>query len=194
MCRSWHSETLTAIANGPEFPRNREKRIAKLVLQLSSILCIFVPQVDEEDFQATLRSSIIVPATSLAHKMHLSVDEYNLEWTAFHRLRIHDRIEQAEYLQSFELANVLIDGKVVKSKPEGARIEYIFDISPQLVLRAVKGEGYAERKVLKRSKVLVAVVREDEDWLRMLRYDSKQEPTLLGWLENVIYGSRQFHS
>ncbi|PBP17640.1 hypothetical protein BUE80_DR011588 [Diplocarpon rosae] len=185
--RTWHTETYAAIANGPNFVNQRERRIDELVLRLSDILHIFVPRTSEGDFQLSLRTSIIEPAFSLAQKLSLSIDEYFLEWSDNHDLTFKKRYTPLIGFQEFDIVDVRATSRVLKSIPERSMLVYISDMSPQLVLRAANGEVYGKRRVLKKPKILAAISQGDYHWPQMAPSRPGQEVTLLGWLEWTIH-------
>jgi hypothetical protein len=149
-------------------------------MQLTAMLGLFIPRANTRNLQTTVRNTIIEPAFALAHKMHLSVDRFSIEWSQYHNLRSEQRLSFAGEFNDFELVD-LARRKTLKAPPS-RNIDYIFDISPQLVFRRVKADTYAEPKVLKKLKILVAVAKEGHGHNREPELRPALDATALGWL------------
>jgi hypothetical protein len=174
----WRSETYAAIANQPGFDQLCERRKKGLTKCLTTILEILEPRADTRRLQTSVRSMIIEPAFALAHKMHLSVDQFSIEWSQFHNLQTDQRTYfKAEDMNEFEFVD-LASHRTLKNHPSGDII-YIFDITPKLVFQKVKADSYGEPKVLKKQKILVTVDKDAAVY-------SESQPTVLGWLKRFI--------
>ena len=68
-----------------------------------------------------------------------------------------------------------------------AKLTYLFDISPELVCKAVKTDSFGEPRVLKRARVLVAATKDGESFYDAASLPSREPPTLLGWMEEGVY-------
>ncbi|KAG4434715.1 hypothetical protein IFR05_009792 [Cadophora sp. M221] len=192
--RTWHSSTYAAIANLPSFESSRKKRIDDLSNELASLLRLFDPPIESQVFQSMIRTSIVERAVSLAHKMFLSADIFTFGWTSRCKLQCSEQVDiTSGPLKDLEAVNFLAAGKTVKILAEGEVMTYLFDMSPQLSVRAVRGGGFAEPKVLKKSKVLGAVVNPGE----MLKPEFRLEysslfATPLGRMEIAVQNSPEF--
>jgi hypothetical protein len=150
-------------------------------MDLTAMLGLFIPRAHTRNLQTAVRNTIIEPAFALAHKMHLSVDLFSIEWSQYHNLRPDQRNSFAGEFNDFELVDLLARGKTLKALPS-RNIDYILDITPQLVLRRVKADTYAEPKVLKKPKILVAVTKEGHGHSREPELRPGSDATVLGWL------------
>lgn len=160
------------------------------------MLSMFKPLADRGTAMTGIESSIIAPAVSLAYRMYLSIDVYCLEWTHLNRPAgpsLGERQLSSEDLFNLEVINVFAAGKLVRSIPAGLKIEYLLDIMPQLVIRRVKGDTFADRKILKRSKVLVKVETEKRGKHEATVPKSGEDATVLQWLDRTVH-SRSFYS
>ncbi|KAF4626039.1 hypothetical protein G7Y89_g12119 [Cudoniella acicularis] len=184
--RTWRSETYTAITSRHEFGRIREKRIFFLTHCLTAMLLLFIPRADERKLHANIRHAIIEPAFALAHKMHLSVDYFTIEWSRYHNSQPSQRssFPGGLHLHDLELIDYMDKGKLIRSAPSG-NVHYMFDITPRLVFTKVKGDSVAEPKVLRKPKLLVSVLKEGFR-LRDPASKSGEDITSLGWLERNL--------
>jgi hypothetical protein len=143
------------------------------------MLKILAPRANTGRLQTSIRSIIIEPAFTLAHKMHLSVDQFTIEWSQFHNLQTDQRTYfKTEDISEFEFVD-LASHRTLKGHHSGDII-YIFDITPKLVFQKVKADSYAEPKVLKKQKILVTVNKN-------AAVSSESQPTVLGWLKRSVY-------
>jgi len=181
--RTWRSETYTAIASRPQFGQIREKRKELLTVTLTAMLGIFIPRAHNLNLQTSVRNTIIEPAFALAHKMHLSVDYFSIEWPKYHKLRSDRGNGEFSDVELVDLAR----RTTLKAPPSG-NIDYIFDITPQLVFQRVKADTCAEPKVLKKLRILVAVTKEGYGRNRESELRSGSDATVLGWLHQEISG------
>ena len=145
------------------------------------MLRLFIPRAHTRNLLPAVRNTIIEPAFALAHKMHLSVDLFSIEWSQYHNLRSDERNPFAGEFNDFEFVDLLARGKTLKAPPS-RNIEYLFDITPRLVFRRVKADIYAEPKVLKKPKILVAVTKEGHGHSKEPELHQGSDATALGWL------------
>ncbi|KAF4636896.1 hypothetical protein G7Y89_g1185 [Cudoniella acicularis] len=182
--RHWRSELYTALANRHEFADQRQRASARLVSELTNMLAIFVPEADKKVLGASVKTTIIEPALNLAHKLHLSVNKFSLEWSHFMRTRPEERPLDPKYFLPFECVDLARSGKVLKPQAfeNSGPITYLFDLSPALVFEAVKADSFAEPKVLKRQRILVVASKEGQSRFIVPRVEFVECPTLVGWL------------
>ena len=181
--RRWRSETLTALAGRPEFATQRKRQLNHLVIELTNILLVFLPRSDMQKLGPSVKSGIIEPALTLAHKLQLSVDKFSLSWTEFARTRPEMRSINPRAYHSFDCVNILQSGKAMKPQAVAAAgtVTYMLDLTPALIFEAVKANAFADPRVLNRARILVAATKEGNGQLVSLRNDS-EEPTVVAWL------------
>jgi hypothetical protein len=150
-------------------------------MDLTAMLKLFIPRAHTRNLQAAVYNTIIEPAFALAHKMHLSVDLFSIEWSKYHNLWADQRNPFAGEFNDFELVDLIAGGKTLKAPPL-RNFDYIFDITPQLVFRRVKADTYSEPKVLRKPKILVAVTKEGHGHSRESELRQGSDATVLGWL------------
>ena len=151
------------------------------------MLQLFLPRSDHHKLRHSVQSDMIEPALQLAHKLHLSVDDFHVEYTSYHRKPLEERRTLSRESSQFECVTISPPGKLVKFPvPEGI-LTYLFDLSPELVFRAVKTASFGEPRVLKRARVLVAVTKEEHGPFTALPLRSKEPPTLLGWMDGTVH-------
>ena len=136
---------------------------------------------------SSVQSAIIGPAISLAHKLQLSVDKYTVWWSPHHRLRLEERPSMPYEFSNFECINLLRSGQTLKFPVQGRILTYMFDVTPGLFLEPAKAETFADPKVLKRPKILVAATQEEAGPYRPSVTRQGESATLLGWLEEKAY-------
>jgi hypothetical protein len=195
-CRRWRSEAYAAFANRHEFTAQREARTNELVKELASMLHIFVPRLNTEHyatvFWPSIRTIIIEPALDLAHKLHLSVDKFNVEWTDFSRTPPRDRKMAPELFQPFDSMDLLKSKKLKPQDLEAAGlVTYIMDLTPQLSFQVVKADALAEAKVLCKARVLVAATKKGKGPFMPPELEDGQVATLLGWLADRLRRERK---
>lgn len=153
---TWHSETFTAITKGPGFRDRVETMNRKLANDLFSILQVFITSTAHtEDIIDGIYENIIKRAYTLALKMHLSVDEYTIQWSDFHDSQPNTNIV-IKNLDDFELLD-LQRGRTVSARPPQVRIQWLFDITPKLSVRKVLPNSHAKPKLLVKPRILVIV-------------------------------------
>ena len=161
------------------------------------MLFLFLPHSDKREILSSLKSAIIEPALSLAHKFHLSVDRFTVSWTPVNRTPPeHRSFNPADY-SKFECVNLLQQGKVLKfpAATQGTagrgHIVHLFDVSPGLVLEVVKGNTLAEPKGLNLPRILVAFTKEGQAPFRAPKMQPGEEATVLGWLEKRVFSKQE---
>jgi len=184
-CRTWRSETYTAIVNRPEFDRVCERRKEALTRHLANMLVLFISQARARNLESSVRSAIIEPAFALSHKMHLSVDQFSIEWSQYYNLRRDQQKVLVGDFNNFEYVD-LNSRKTLKAHSSGD-MTYILDITPKLVFRMVKADSYAEPKVLKKPNILVAVSKDGHRHDGESELHSGLDTTILGKLYRMIY-------
>ena len=150
------------------------------------MLELFLPRSDHRRVRLSVQNTIIEPALQLAHKIHLSVNEFSVVYTSYHRSKREKRHPLPRDSSPFECVTVLPPGKVLKFPVLEGTVTYLFDLSPELVSKVVKTDSFAEPRVLKRARVLVAVTKDGETF-HHAPLPSREPPTLLGWMEEGVY-------
>jgi hypothetical protein len=150
------------------------------------MLRVFIPRTDKRGFHTAVRNTIIEPAFTLAHKMHLSVDYFSIKWSEYNDLRYDQRNSLSGKFNYFEFVDLLASGKKLKTPPSGT-INYILDITPQLVFQMVKANRCEEPKVLKKPKILVALTKEGHGHFREQAIRPERNATVLGWLHMAVH-------
>jgi hypothetical protein len=118
--------------------------------------------------------------------MHLSVDYFSIEWSEYNDLRYDQGNSLTGNFNCFEFVDLLARGKKLKAPPTGI-INYILDITPQLVFRMVKANRCEEPKVLKKPKILVALTKEGHSHFREQAIRPERHVTVLGWLQGAVH-------
>jgi hypothetical protein len=183
--RTWRCETLTAVTQRPEFVQFRHKQSKTLSNDLANMLSLFQPRSDISGFTRLVQSTIIEPALQLAHKMHLSVHEFSLRYTSYHSTKSEERHPLRREWSQFDCVSLSPPGKVQRPPIADVIFTYLFDLSPELVFRAVKADSFAEPRVLKRGRVLVAVTPEEHGPYTRPLSRPKESPTLLGFMAEI---------
>jgi hypothetical protein len=185
--RSWRSETFTAFANRHEFPTFRHHHTQYLVSELTTLLSIFVPRADKNRLAASIRTVIVEPALVLAHKFHLAVNKYSLEWTELNRSHEEERSHDPKTYVGYECVDLLRAGTIRPQAVAAAgAVTYLFDVSPALVLETVRADALAEPKVLHRPRVLIATSKDAHSPFMPRLYDG-DEQTIMGWLSDKLH-------
>jgi hypothetical protein len=149
------------------------------------MLSLFLPRSDISGFTRLVQSTIIEPALQLAHKMHLSVHEFSLRYTSYHSTKLEERHPLRQEWSQFECVSLSPPGKVQRHPIADVIFTYLFDLSPELVFRAVKADSFAEPRVLKRGRILVAVTPEEHGPYAGPLSRPKESPTLLGFMAEI---------
>jgi hypothetical protein len=165
------------------------------------MLKIFLPHSDPKSnskkLAQSIQTAIIEPAMQLAHKLHLSVDRFTVEWTQLMRTKIEERSSIQTDYNRYECMDLLRPGKLLKFpsqvQREGGReyITYLFDISPGLVFESVKADNFGEPKVLKKARILVAVTKEEQGPYLPPKLHPSENASVLGWLEEKLYPQKE---
>jgi hypothetical protein len=106
-CCTCRSETYTVITNCHDFVARREQRCDGLTERLSAIIGFFTPSSDKRELYPLVRNSIPEPALSLAHKMHLSVDRFSIEWSPIRESKLEQHNTFGKDFNDFEFVNLL---------------------------------------------------------------------------------------
>ncbi|KAG9233805.1 hypothetical protein BJ875DRAFT_441871 [Amylocarpus encephaloides] len=190
---TWRSETYTAITNRHEFEEMREGMKGDLTARLTEILALFLSRPDKKNLYAEICQSIVNPAFTLAHKMHLSVDHFSLEWSRNHHLPFSQQLP-FEDSNDFEVVELQAGGtgvKTHKTPPTSESIRYLFDMTPRLVLQRTKANSPGERKVLKKARLLCLDTKDGVNSPRDLHSRSTSDPTVLSWLDKILSSHRR---
>lgn len=194
--RTWRCETFTAITQQPQFAKCRQNQSETLSKDLAGMLKLFLPRSDYSGLFHSVQSTMIEPALQLAHKMHLSVNEFSLRYTPYHRTKAEDRRPLPLESSPFDCVTLSPLGRVLKFPISEGILTYLFDLSPELVFRAVKADSFAEPRVLKRARVLVALTKEEHGPYTGSSSRSREPPTFLGLVDEIIHaklsGSRTY--
>jgi hypothetical protein len=150
------------------------------------MLALFLPRSDLRKLSVAVQNTIIEPALQLAHKMHLSINEFSMVYTNWHGTKKGKRVPLPRDKSPFECVTISPPWKVLKFPVPEGRVTYLFDLSPELVFKAVKTNSFAESRVLKRAKVLVAVTEDRETMYDAASLPPRELPTLLGWMHEII--------
>ncbi|KAL2060169.1 hypothetical protein VTL71DRAFT_9564 [Oculimacula yallundae] len=188
--RTWHSDTYTAFTEKPGFLQRRKEMVDILAWQLAAALHLLSPGTDGNVFLRVIRDTIVEPAALLAQKMFLSVDLFTLEWTPrYDRGSPGNTAMQPIEFGEVDFSDFAKNGKLVNTISQRDKMDYLFDISPALVMTAARGIEWGERKVLKKAKVLGRYIENGA-----LAKNEQQVPlpslegeTMLGWLDRQCY-------
>jgi hypothetical protein len=134
-------------------------------------LQVLLPQSTKKDLERekeSLHNSIIRPAIKLAESIQMSPEKFTLAFSDFaYALNPNDRGDPPgilEGIHKLDCLNILQGGKALSSsalQDSGARgnTTYLLDIYPGLYCQTLNGDVPSDIKVLKKPKVLVAMVR-----------------------------------
>lgn len=157
----------------------------KLATQLFSVLEVFITSTARtEDIIHGLYEHTIKRAYTLALKMHLSVDEYTIQWSDYYESQPNTNIAIKDF-EDFEFLD-LQRGRTVSARPPQVRLQWLFDVTPMLSVRKVFANSYAESKLLVKPRILV-VVKEKLGGEKTESDDSHsgQYQTILGMLDKA---------
>ncbi|KAL2827554.1 hypothetical protein BDW59DRAFT_160197 [Aspergillus cavernicola] len=192
--RHWHIETYTALSSRPGFAGYATERMRDLTVDITALLLVFAPTIEHQKLAKSFFESIIKPASELARKMHLSFDEFTLQWSAYHDT--HAAPDPGPDLGEFEKEKFaeyefvdLSSRKTLREKPrEDVQVRWMFDLSPRLVVKKLRADSWGEGKTLVRPRVLVSVTKaglEKKDRVAA-QEESNSNPTVLVWLEKRL--------
>jgi hypothetical protein len=157
----------------------------KLANDLFGILQVFITSTaNTEDIIDGLYENVIKRAYTLSLKMHLSVDEYTIQWSDFHDSQPNANIVIKD-LDDFELLD-LQRGRTVTVRPPSVRIQWLFDVTPNLSVRKVLPNSYGKPKLLIKPRILVTVQdKTGNEKVEMDDLHSGQYQTVLGMLDKA---------
>ncbi|KAL4886655.1 hypothetical protein BJY04DRAFT_178097 [Aspergillus karnatakaensis] len=199
-CRYWRIETYTAASERPNFAEYAQERMWDLTCDMIKMLRVLAPKTDPNSLAKSFYETITKPACTLARKMHLSLDEFTLEWSPAHD---QPQIDPATAYQKGAVNYDFVDLNsrkrisVGELDPEAYRVRWMFDLAPKLVFRKLKVDSWGEGKVLARPKVLVRVVdlAKKKENAKKGKEEVEGDPTVLGalerWLQQQYYAQRQ---
>jgi hypothetical protein len=192
MLRRWRSETLTALTNRPPFVAQRRLQSDRLAMSLAAMLKIFVPRTKHRRFLYSIQESIIEPALRLAHKLHLSINRFECQWTLFSKTRPSLRGIEPTMYNSYDCLDLFKDGRLMKPQAfvKAESITYMLDLSPELIFKAVRANTFAEPASISRAKILVATTPKGVDSLLVPSEASREDNTLIAWLLDYARKSR----
>lgn len=128
----------------------------KLASDLFNLLQVFITSTAHtHDIIDGLYENIIKRAYALALKMHLSVDEYTIQWSEFYDSQPNANVVIKD-LDDFELVD-LQRARTVNVRPPSVRIQWLFDVTPKLSVRKVLPNSYGKPKLLIKPRILVIV-------------------------------------
>lgn len=182
---TWRSETFTAIANNPGFKDRFETMNRNLANELFSVLQVFITSTAlTNDIIDGIYENIIKRAYSLMLKMHLSVDEYKIQWSEVYDAPANANI-MIKDLDSFEFFD-LQSTRAINLRPPQARIQWLFDVTPKLSVRKVLPNSYAKPKVLIKPRILVTTKEKTGSEITEIDdlFGGKHQ-TVLGMLDKV---------
>lgn len=158
-----------------------------------AVMAVIVPRAEKRKLHSSIQNSIIKPAMTLAHRFHLSVNKFNLEWTGFCRTPPDARSHSSKDFAEFECINILQAAKVMRFPLQNPRCDftYLLDVMPSLVMYEAKADAWGDPKVLRKPKVLVAVIKEGEEPYSPPRLNPTEFATCLGQLEDKLFRRRE---
>ncbi|KAF8862454.1 hypothetical protein BDZ45DRAFT_203481 [Acephala macrosclerotiorum] len=176
--RAWRSETMAALVNRRGFLTRAQQQVDSLTSDLMALIRIFIPRIDENELFESLKG-IVEPATTLAHKFHVSIDKFDVEWT-----NLSPKNVGGCDVTLYDCQNLLPPGRILKfPADQGKHIVYITDVCPGLSHHVVKADGYDEPQVLKKPKILVAATRWEDGAYTNPSTEDGEHATLLAWLD-----------
>lgn len=180
---------MVALINRRGFLTRAQQQIDSLTHDLMGLLRVFISRLDENELFESLKS-IIEPATTLAHKFHMSIDKFDVEWTNLSPKNINSCD-----VTLYDCQNLLPPGRVLKFPADkGKHIVYITDVCPGLSHHVVKADGYDEPQVLKKPKILVAATKWEDGAYSDPQTEEGEHATLLAWLDENRPKEKQFMS
>ncbi|KAL3491506.1 hypothetical protein BJX62DRAFT_122810 [Aspergillus germanicus] len=181
--RHWRVETYAALSARPGFDQYATNRMWDLTYDITRLLRLFASEGDGQKLAKSFFEGITKPASELARKMHLSFDEFAVEWSGY-----HDRVGECERLfqdgplegaTEFEFVE-LQSRKTLREIP-GKDARWMFDLTPRLLVRKLKADAYAEARTLVKPRILISNrLKEKNGSLAVLG-------TLERWLQEQYY-------
>ncbi|KAL4872868.1 hypothetical protein BDV12DRAFT_127041 [Aspergillus spectabilis] len=197
-CRYWRIETYTAASERPNFAEYASERMWDLTCDMIKMLRALAPNTDPNSLAKSFLETITKPACALARKMHLSLDEFTLEWSPHHdKPQIDPAFIYQKAAGNYDFVDVSSRKRVYVGEvdPEVYRVRWMFDLAPKLVFRKLKVDSWGEGKVLVRPKVVVRITDITKKRERKLKEDVEGNPTVLGalegWLQQQYYAQKQ---
>jgi hypothetical protein len=183
------------MTNRPSFAKGRQTHSDKLSEDLAYMLSVFLldRRSDLKNFRCSVQDTIIEPALKLAHKMHLSVDRFTVQYTNLAKGNLGTRRRLPSESSPFECTKLspLGNKKLIFPVQEGI-ITYLFDLSPALIYEEAQTVAFREPRVLKQGRILVTVAKEEPAPSTEAR---QREPcTLLGLLNEIVYPKSTSHA
>ncbi|KAL5338309.1 hypothetical protein BJX70DRAFT_206201 [Aspergillus crustosus] len=197
-CRYWRIETYTAASERPNFAEYANERMWDLTCDMIKMLRALAPKTDPNTLAKSFLEAVTKPACALARKMHLSLDEFTLEWSPHHDKPQIDPAfiyQKPAGIYDFVDVNSRKRVNVGEVDPEAFRVRWMFDLAPKLVFRKLKVDSWGEGKVLVRPKVLVRISYLSKKKERRTQEEMEGDPTVLGalagWLQQQYYAQKQ---
>ncbi|KAL4949804.1 hypothetical protein BDW69DRAFT_68668 [Aspergillus filifer] len=203
--RNWRIETYTAASSRPGFAEYATERMWALTIDMIKMLRVFAPGIRPNSLAKSFFESITKPACTLARKMHLSLDEYTLEWSTYHDKTLVDPVgvfdketSEKEKFAGYEFVE-MNSRKVLRDRPMGKteegkilplRTKWMFDMSPKLVFRKLKADAWMDGKTLVRPKVLVCIC-ESRPESKKGRKKEVEDTSVLGALAEWLLRQQQ---
>lgn len=211
--RTWLTTTLHALTSTPHYPSLLPARLKSLATTLARMLRVFSPNqkvTPPLELRQSVLSGIIEPAVALAHRLHLSPHIYALDFSPYAKKYEDSRARNlpsiAEQLWSFEAVDMMRAGRTVKAEDFAItdeakshatkEVTYVMDLSPGLFVQSVKGDVLAERRALKKPKIVVAVTEKEKKGKENGNtfpppFEEDEEGTLVGYLYSRVLHRQQ---
>jgi hypothetical protein len=181
--RHWRVETYAALSARPGFDQYATNRMWDLTYDITRLLRLFASEGDGQKLAKSFFEGITKPASELARKMHLSFDEFAVEWSGY-----HDRVGECERLfqdgpleRATEFEFVELQSRKTLREIPGKDARWMFDLTPRLVVRKLKADAYAEARTLVKPRILISNrLKEKNGSLTVLG-------TLERWLQEQYY-------
>ncbi|KAL3458125.1 hypothetical protein BJX64DRAFT_234356 [Aspergillus heterothallicus] len=162
--RHWRVETYHALSARPGFDQYATNRMWDLTFDITRLLRLFASEGDGQKLAKSFFEGITKPASELAKKMHLSFDEFALEWSGY-----HDRVGDCEKLfeeappeRGAEFEYVELQSRKTLREMPGNEARWLFDLTPRLVVRKLKADSYAEARTLVKPRVLISNLHKEK--------------------------------
>jgi len=191
MCRAWRSETFHALANRHDIVNQRNVRKKELSTSLARIMRIFDPHAQAIELRSSIQKKIIEPATDLADKLHLSVDRFYLEYSAW--TAVPQQEKEPIDCSRFDCLDIMTN-KSIKVPNEQSKMRsdliYLLDVAPGLFCETYKGDVPSPVKTLKSSRILVFVRKPSgEGYDRQI--SKREDRTILHYIVSAVKKPQQ---